>query len=289
MAAKDYILLTKPGIIGGNALTTVAGFFLGCAGRKVDIWLLFATLLGLSFVIASACICNNYIDREIDRQMARTRQRALAAETVSPFHAFALAALFGVLSFPFLLAAGWLAAGVAWSGFFLYVFAYSFLKHKTPHATLVGSIGGAVPPVVGYAAASQTLDLGALSIFSIVLLWQMPHFLAIALYRQKEYAKAGIPILPEARGVQRTKAEMAIYSALLLLALWTPTMLGLASSLYFAISSLLAAGWLAFAIRGFWIERNALWARQMFLYSLFLITAVCLLLCLPASGQVIVH
>lgn len=275
MAAKDYILLTKPGIIVGNALTTIAGFFAGSRGT-LKTPLLGWILVALSLIVASACICNNFIDREIDARMPRTRQRALAAKKISPAPALLLALLFaGASTLLFLAQSTLLVTLIAWSGFLLYVFAYSFLKHRTPHATLIGSVSGAIPPVVGYVAASHHLDMGALALFSIVLIWQMPHFFAIALYRQREYAAANIPVLPISRGIFRTKVEMSAYSGALVATVWIPTWLGVAGPAYLLTCLPLSLGWLGLSLIGFQAQNsteNVRWARRIFFYSLFFIT-----------------
>ena len=171
-----YYELTKPGIIYGNALTAVAGFFLA-SSQDIDWRLLLAAVLGLSFVIASACVFNNYVDREIDARMTRTSSRALAAGHISPHYAllFGLALLvLGILVLHYYTTP--LALWVATFGFVVYVFLYTPLKPRSASALYVGAIAGATPPVVGYVAVTNTFDLYTLVLFAALYVWQIPHF-----------------------------------------------------------------------------------------------------------------
>jgi protoheme IX farnesyltransferase len=191
---KNYYRLTKPGIIYGNLLTAAAGFFV--AGRgPVDWALLLWMLLGLSLVIGSACVFNNYFDRGIDAKMERTRGRAIAAGKVSGRAAiiFACALLpLGAGALYFFTTPWALAAALA--GFFVYVFLYTPLKHRSSTALYVGAVAGAMPVVAGYAAGANAIDRAALALFILLFIWQLPHFIAIAFYRFNEYAAAGVPL-----------------------------------------------------------------------------------------------
>lgn len=272
MGMRSYLILSKPGIIMGNAITAFAGFVLASHGH-IQWGLLSATLVGLACIIASAGIANNYIDRVADAQMARTQLRALAQSAVSAQRALFIAALLG-LGGAFALGyyANGLALGAALLGFVIYVFVYSFVKYRTPHATLVGAVAGAMPPLVGYCAAGNRLDLPALLLFAIVLLWQMPHFFAIAIYRLDDYKAASIPVLPVVRGIHATKIQMAVYTAAFAIA----APLQNTNPTYLTITALLGLSWLGLALRGFWAPNSQQWARQMFFASLI---AILLLSC----------
>lgn len=270
-AIRTYTLLTKPGIIFGNLLTTVAGFSLGSS--SFNIALFSVTLCGLTGVIASACICNNAIDREADRLMARTRHRSLAQGDVSLNRALSLAAILGVAG---ALMLAWFTNALSFSlsllGFAGYVGLYSFSKYHTVHATLLGSLAGALPPVIGYTAASGTVDRTALLLFSMLVLWQMPHFFAIALQRAPEYAAASIPVLPVKRGVKATKVQMLAYLvAFVAVSLCLPR-----SVAYFASVGLAGGAWVLLAIQGFWCSDDRAWARRMFAASLGVILILCI-------------
>lgn len=272
---KTYFLLTKPGIIFGNAITAVGGFMLASRGQ-INGTLLSAMLMGICLIVASACVLNNYIDRAADEKMARTKNRPLAKKVISEKNALVFAAILGLAGMVVLV--GWtnfLAAGAALVGFLVYVFPYSLLKYRTVHATLIGSIAGAMPPVVGYCAASHQLDLGAGLIFMLVALWQMPHFFAIALYRLEDYTAASIPVLPVKRGVQVTKVQMVFYVIAFALTALMFTFLGYTGIAYLSVVSLLSLFWLVLGIKGLFSGNEKVWARHMFRFSLLMIMGVC--------------
>jgi protoheme IX farnesyltransferase len=270
---RAYSMLTKPGIILGNLITTAGGFAFASqehfSGR-----LFFLTLIGLGLTIASACVFNNYMDRHADAKMARTRQRAFVQGTVSVPLALSLALLMGLLGV-FLLGtyANWLAAFLGAFGFFFYVGMYTALKHRSTSGTLIGSISGAIPPVVGYAAVRDQIDLGALLLFVILFFWQMPHFYAIAIYRLKEYQAANIPVLPAKRGIFRTKVAIAIYIALFTLAASLLAVFGFKGAFYLILMLVFSLGWLALSLQGFRTKNDTKWARSLFQYSLLVILA----------------
>ena len=271
---KTYYLLTKPGIIIGNLITTAGGFALASKGQ-IDPALFLALLLGLGPVIASACIFNNYIDRISDAKMARTKNRPLAKGAIAPWKAIVFALALGVIGLILLLLyTNFLAALVAFGGFFVYVILYSFWKGSSMHATLVGSISGAVPPVVGYVAVSGQIDLGAALLFLILVLWQMPHFYAIAMFRQKEYEAASIPVLPIMKGIHATKVQMLLYCIAFALSCALLTLLGLTGKAYLIVVSILSLSWIYLSIRGFQAKNDIAWARSMFRLSLVIITVL---------------
>ncbi|MDE2589744.1 MAG: heme o synthase, partial [Patescibacteria group bacterium] len=195
-AIKTYYLLTKPGIIYGNTITTVAGFLLASQG-KIYFGLFMATLFGVSFVIASACVINNYLDRKIDKKMARTQKRALVTHAISPSHALVFATILGILGFLDLVVfTNGITFMIGLIGYIDYIVLYGLSKRKSIYGTLVGSISGATPIAAGYTAVTNRFDIAALLLFLIMVFWQMPHFYAIAIYRLKDYVAAGIPVLP---------------------------------------------------------------------------------------------
>jgi len=215
---KDYYSLTKPGIIFGNAIPAVAGFFLASKGHP-NAGLFIAMLVGISFVIASACVFNNYIDRDIDKFMARTKKRALPTGIISGRNALLYAIVLGVIGFSLLLFyTNLLTTFVGFVGFFVYIVLYGISKRRSVYGTIVGSIAGAVPPVVGYVAVTNNFDMGALLLFLILVIWQMPHFYAIAIFREDDYAAASIPVLPIKQGIKATKIHMVLYIAAFLIA-----------------------------------------------------------------------
>lgn len=274
---KTYYLLTKPGIIMGNLITTVSGFALASKGH-IDPLLFLATLTGLGLIIASACVFNNYIDRDLDAKMTRTKHRPLVKGLISGRSAVLFALLLAPLGLLILfLYTNLLAPLIASIGFFIYVGLYSFWKCRTTYATAVGSIAGAIPPVVGYCAVSNQFDMSAALLFMILVLWQMPHFFSIAMYRIHDYTAAAIPTLPIAKGPQATKIRMLLY--IIAFAIATLLLgLKLTSTVYFTTAALLSLSWLLLCIKGFTASNDLLWARNMFRLSLVVITVLCIMI-----------
>jgi protoheme IX farnesyltransferase len=278
---KLYYELMKPGIIYGNALTAVAGFFLAAQGT-ISVLLLAETLAGISLVIASACIFNNYIDRDIDIKMERTKNRALAIRSISPFRALTFATVLGVLGALILLVhTNVLTFAIALSGFFIYVVVYGFAKRHSPLGVHVGALAGAVPPLVGYTAVTNTIDATGLTLFMVLVVWQMPHFFSIAIYRQEEYKAAGIYVLPLRLGAFRTKLLITIYVAVFAFAALVLGLVGPVSVAYQIAMAIVCMGWFALSLMGFLKNDEAhdrTWARRMFFYSLIVITLFSLVL-----------
>ena len=268
---KTYYLLTKPGIIMGNLITTVSGFALASRGT-IDGWLFLATLIGLGCVIASACVFNNYIDRNLDGKMARTKDRALVQGLISGRQAIYFAILLGTVGFATLIYyTNFLAVAVSAIGFIVYVGLYSFWKTRTSYATLVGSVSGAVPPVIGYCAVSAQFDMGAALLFMILVLWQMPHFYSIAMYRLSDYSGASIPVLPVEKGNHVTKIHMLLYIIAFIAATLMLIGYGYTGYAYLATAAVLGAAWLILCIKGFKSTDDKLWARSVFRLSLVII------------------
>lgn len=259
----------------GNLITMIAGFALASAA-SIDPILFLITLVGLGLVIASACVCNNYIDRHADKEMKRTKDRPTIGEIISTKSALTFALILGVVGV-FMLAyyANPLAAITAVSGFIIYVAMYSLLKSQTRYATLIGSISGAIPPVVGYVAVKNRLDLGALLLFALLVLWQMPHFYSIAVRHHEDYKKASIPVLPVAKGIDATKKQIVLWIIAFIFTLPLMYVFGYTSNAYLIITMALGMFWLVLATKGFKTKDHIKWARQMFIYSLVLIVSFC--------------
>lgn len=274
----NYYLLTKPGIIMGNLITVAAGFALASKGL-IDFWLFFATLIGLSLVIASACVFNNYIDRQIDQKMARTKNRALVKGLISGRNAILFAIFLGLLgNLILLLYTNLLTLLIAGIGFSVYVFVYSMWKCRTIYGTAIGSISGGVPPLVGYCAVSNHFDLGAMILFAIMVLWQMPHFFSIAMYRFDDYAAASIPVLPVKKGAYRTKIHMVLYIIGFIAATLLLTVFDYTGYIYLIAAIILGVAWLLLCLKGFKSSNDQIWARHMFRLSLLIITALCIMI-----------
>lgn len=271
----NYYLLTKPGIVLGNLFTFAAGFLLASKGT-FDFRLFSVTLLGLALTMASACVFNNYIDRQVDKKMERTKNRALVKGLISGRHALFFATVLGIAGMSLLLlSTNVVTVFVAGAGFFIYVVLYSFWKCRTIYGTAIGSLAGAVPPVVGYCAVSNHLDAGALILFAMLVLWQMPHFFAIALAHFDDYTAAEIPVLPMMKGILRTKIHMVLYIFGFLIAALLLTFFNYTGYLYLTVAMLAGLLWLGFCLAGFSCDDDQRWGRGMFRVSLMIIAAIC--------------
>ena len=274
----NYYLLTKPGILFGNLVTLAAGFFLA-SKSGFDLSLFLATFIGLGFIMASSCVLNNDINSESDKKMERTKDRALARGSIARESALSFAVLLGIIGFVVLYAAtNPLTVMVAGVGFFVYVFLYSFWKCHTIYGTAIGSVAGAIPPIVGYCAVSNRLDLGALILFAILVLWQMPHFFSIAIYHFDDYQQANIPVLPIVKGMHKAKVHMVIYIVGFMIACAMLTFFGYTGNIYLAMTTIVGAAWLFLCITGFKSLDDKLWGKQMFRLSLVMIMILCVVI-----------
>jgi protoheme IX farnesyltransferase len=213
-SARDYLTLTKPRIMTLLLLTGAAGMFVGAQGVP-PLGLFVVTMLGLAFACGGASALNHVLDRDIDVLMgSRTKERPVASGRVTPEQALEFGVLLGALSFVVLASAvNLLTATLALVGNLFYVVVYTrWLKRSTPQNIVIGGAAGAVPPLVGYAAATGSLALPALWLFLIVFLWTPPHFWALALMIKNAYAAAGVPMLPVVRGDRETARQIVLYS-----------------------------------------------------------------------------
>jgi protoheme IX farnesyltransferase len=246
----------------------VGGFALG-SKSCFSIAHLLTPLIGLCLVIASACICNQYIDRSEDQKMARTKNRPLVRGTVSSRTALGWGVSCAVSGMALLaLATNMMAVGLTAIGFFAYVVLYGHGKYLSLCGTPLGSIAGAIPPVVGYCAVTGSFDMEALLLFLTMICWQMPHFYSIAIYRLDEYAHTSFAILPIQKGTFITKIHMLAYIAAFLVAA-SSTVAASTASQWVILTG--GGGWLWLCWRGFFCSDEKAWARQMFLFSLVLI------------------
>ncbi|MES2971779.1 MAG: heme o synthase [Patescibacteria group bacterium] len=268
---KTYYKLTKPGIIYGNSITAAAGFMLASNGH-INFKLLVSMLAGISLVMASGCVYNNVIDRDIDKKMKRTKNRALVTGEVTAQNALMFASVLGIAGITFLITqTNKLTAVVALIGLLTYVVLYGIGKRRSVHGTVIGSISGAVPPVVGYCAVTNRFDLGALLLFLILVCWQMPHFYAIATYRIKDYANAGLPILTVKKGVEAAKKQMIVYILAFIAATIILHATGYTGYTYLVVVSFAGFAWLRLALQGLKTDNNERWARKLFGFSLIVL------------------
>ncbi len=212
--AALYYQLTKPGIIRGNLIHVLAGV-LFASSTAISWPSVLGVLVGTSLVIASACVCNNYMDRSMDARMARTKNRASVTGKIPLINGMVFAVLLALGGWYTLYAlTNWLVMLIGLVAFIFYVFIYGWAKRRTVHSTLVGAIPGALPAMAGYVAISGHLSIGAWLIFLLIFTWQMPHFYAISLFRRKEYAAAAVPVLGVVKPFQTVKNYMLLYIVL---------------------------------------------------------------------------
>ncbi|MDL2342135.1 MAG: heme o synthase [Patescibacteria group bacterium] len=277
-----YYYLTKPGIVRGNLITAAAGYLLA-SKQHIAIGRGAIMLLGLGLIIAAACVSNNVLDRKLDKKMARTAKRALVAGKISVPAALGYATVL-LLAGSLLLGlfVNGLSLGLALLGYVAYVVVYGYYKRRSSLGTAVGSISGAIPPVVGYVAASNHIDLAAGLLFVILVCWQMPHFFAIAMFRLKDYAAAELPVLPVKKGLQVTKVQALLYIVSYAVSSLGLSYYGYTGKIYFVSLLVISLGWLGLAIRGFKATDEIAWAKQLFFFSLLALTVQSLLIGLNA-------
>ncbi|CPR13912.1 protoheme IX farnesyltransferase [Brenneria goodwinii] len=271
-----YLQVTKPGIIFGNLISVIGGFLLAAQG-SIDYALFLSTLFGVSLVVASGCVFNNVIDRDIDKKMERTKNRVLVKGLISLKVTLVYASLLGIAGFALLyLAANPLAMWLAVMGFVVYVGVYSlYMKRHSVYGTLIGSLSGAAPPVIGYCAVSNQFDAGALILLLIFSLWQMPHSYAIAIFRFKDYQAANIPVLPVVKGISVAKNHITLYILAFMIATLMLSLGGYAGYKYLVVAAAVSVWWLGMALSGY---KNAnddrLWAKKLFIFSIVAITSL---------------
>jgi heme o synthase len=265
---RDYVTLTKPRIMSLLLLTGAAGMFVGAEGVP-DVGLLAATIVGLGLACGGASALNHVLDRDIDRSMGRTSKRPVADGRVSAELALEFGLALSALSFVLLASVvNVLAAVLALVGNLFYVLVYTrWLKRSTPQNIVIGGAAGAVPPLVGWAAATGNLALPALFLFLIVFFWTPPHFWALALLIKRDYEAAKIPMLPVVRGERETARQILLYTVALVALTLVPVLTGTFGPLYLVAAVLLGAQFLRLA----WSLRQELTPRRasvLFHYSL---------------------
>lgn len=267
---QDFLALIKIGIVNSNMITVFTGFFFAMQLSSMKFFanldLLIFVLLGSGLIVAGSAALNNLIDRDIDPVMTRTKSRPTVTGRFNASAVLALALAFIIIGEVLLFSTS-IAAGV-WglAGVFSYVVLYSmWSKRKHVSNTVVGSISGAIPPLIGWAAVEPSLGAGAWALFLIMFIWQPPHFYALAMRRTEEYRAANIPMLPVVKGFERTKKSMLGWVLLLFPLPLLLTELGIG---FIILATVLNIGWLYFAIRGFKAKDDMKWATGMFVYSI---------------------
>ncbi|MBS4203917.1 heme o synthase [Lederbergia citrea] len=273
-AWKDFAALIKIGIVNSNLITTFTGLWLAFmftgAHFLQSIDIVIFTLLGSSLVIAGSCALNNYIDRDIDPIMKRTKGRPTVTGKISGSRVLIVGFTFVFLGLAMLFMTNITTGIIGIIGIFSYVVLYSmWSKRLYVSNTVIGSISGAVPPLIGWAAVDPTLPPMAWMLFLLMFIWQPPHFYALAMRRVEEYRAAGIPMLPVVKGFAATKKHIIIWVAMLLPIPFFMTSLGLP---FVILATAFNIGWLALGVIGYRMKDEIKWATLMFVYSLNYLT-----------------
>jgi protoheme IX farnesyltransferase len=273
-AATDFVELTKPRVVAMVLVTTLVGFYLGSVGPP-DYLLLAAVLLGTALSAGGTLALNQYMEREADALMERTRGRPLPTGRVQPIEALAFGgALTAAGLIVLMLAVNALAGMVTAATVATYLGLYTPMKRTTPLCGVVGAVPGALPPVTGWVAATGSFGAGALVLFAILFLWQLPHSLAIAQLYAADYARGGFRLLPIVdRSGRSTDRQIVVNCVALLAAGLTPTVLGLTGVVYFALALGLGVAFLACGVLGA-LRPSPAAARRTVLASLIYLPAL---------------
>jgi protoheme IX farnesyltransferase len=267
---RDFIALGKPRITFMVLVTTAGGIWL--APNPLPTARAIVTLIGVALAVAAANAFNMYLERDVDALMTRTRNRPLPAGRMQPEIAFGFGIFTAVLSVPMVrIAANPLTAGLSLLSLVLYVCAYTPLKRRSTVALLVGVVPGAIPALLGWTASTGHMDAPGLALFAILFVWQIPHFIAISMFRADEYARAGIKVVPVERGVNGAKWRIVLWSLVQFAASLTPFKAGVGHHFYLGAAFALGAVLLALCgvgLRPMNEQQTRRWARWFFLYSL---------------------
>lgn len=265
-ALADIVALTKPRIMMMALLTAAGGMSLAPGAPPLSLWL--ALMVGTGLIVGAANTLNMYLERDIDCLMARTRNRPLPAGRLDPAIALAFGILQAFIAVPVLtFALNPLTGLLGVIALLSYVMLYTPLKQHTTLATLIGSVPGAAPALMGWTAVTGVIDVPSLAVFGVLFLWQIPHFHAIALFRRKDYDRAGLKTLPGERGDAVTRRQILFYLALQVGVSLLLHPLGVAGLWYQIVAVVAGAAYFAYAAAGL-RHGGPRWARRLFLVSI---------------------
>ncbi len=270
---RDHVILTKPGIVLLVLIVTLAGMYMGQRGLPSP-YLVSVTLIAIGLATGGSAVLNNFIDRDIDRLMHRTMIRPIPQGRIQPNNALAFGlSLIVMATGILLLCVNVISAVLTLLSAFIYVIPYTLMMKKRTHlVTHVGSITGALPPVIGYTAVKGRIELEAMVMFAIMFLWQHPHFWAYAIKYKDDYHRAGIPVLPLSKGVRATMIKTLIYTIVLLPVSLLPYFLEMSGVFYLILASVLGILYVVLALRAYLSERDN--GKVLFIYSIVYISIV---------------
>jgi heme o synthase len=277
---KDLKALLKAGVLAANVLPVFSGFWLALHFSNksfVDYWELFLlTIIGSTLVMAGALILNNWYDVDIDTIMERTKNRPTVTGNIPLKVVLSMGITFTIIGFILLLLTTVEAAIYGFIGWFTYVILYTmWSKRRYTFNTIIGSVSGAVTPLIGWASIESSAHIVPIILFLILFVFQMPHTFAIAMKKCKEYSAAGVAMLPVVRGFAVTKVQIVVYVACLLP---LPFFLSSLGTAFIVLATLFNVGWLAVSISGLFTKNDLKWAHVIFLYSVNYITILFLLM-----------
>jgi protoheme IX farnesyltransferase len=282
--AADLLSLVKPRLSSLVLCTLAGGMWLAPGELSVARWV--GTLLGTAGTVGAANAMNCWLERDRDRFMARTRLRPLPSGRMESGVALAFGILLAVFSLPLLtMASNGLTGCLGFLALVSYVAAYTPLKPKSPMAMVVGAIPGSLPPLMGWTAVTGRIGVGGLLLFGILFAWQMPHFLAIALFRKEEYRNAGYMALPLVSGDATARIWMLVWTVLLVVLSVLLVPFGIAGPLYLVVALALGGTFLVLVARGVLRREQKAWARKTFLFSLVYLAGLFAALLLSARAH----
>lgn len=272
MQIKDFIQVAKPGIVFSNLFTAFTGFFLASYGN-FSFSLMVYSMVGLTLVLASSTVLNNYIDRDIDKLMERTSNRVSITGDISAkvlLYYSSVLGFFGFLVLWFFV--NHITTILVIVGYIIYILLYSlWSKRKNRYSTFIGSFAGAMLPLAGYTSYSNNIDSFSIVLFLILLIWQMPHFYAIAIFRLQDYKNAGIPVMTVATSITNTKIHIFIWTLLFFIIILIPFILGFLGWLYLIVAIILSFSWVLIAYKGFKVVDDIKWSRKLFFFSIIIL------------------
>lgn len=283
---RDYLSLTKPRINALVLVTTFIGAWVA-VGAEGSLERYLVVLVGTGLTVAGASAFNCYQEQAIDARMARTRDRPLPAGRIEPERALVLGMMCGIFGLALLgILVNWLSALLALTALITYAPLYTWMKGFTSLATIVGAVPGAIPPVIGWAGMTNTIEYPAVLLFLIMFFWQPPHFLALALFRKEDYDRADLAMLPVEMTDAAAVRQMVIYTSALLPVSLLPGFNEMAGTIYLAVASLGGLVFLVLGILGLreTTRSNTTWAKGLFFYSILYLTVLFLSLVLDSGG-----
>lgn len=277
--SRSYFRLIKPGITLSNTITGIAGFFLATSMVAFSPSALIGTIVGIAGIIASACVFNNILDRNIDKKMKRTKKRDVSNGNISVLKAFIFGTVLGLIGFAAtLLLTNILTFALGVIAFVWYIAVYGYAKRTTALSTIIGSVAGALPPVAGYTALTGRVDTAAIILFLILFFWQMPHFYAIAMFRRDDYKSAGLPVWSVVHGMKSIKKQILLFTVIYAIVAGLLYVFGYVHITYLILSTALSAYWLHQALSFYNKLDDEKWAYKVFGASLIVLLSMCVLI-----------